>query len=447
MTAVGTSVTYERPSMSVRIHARFAPPRIAGLDIARALAIIGMMAAHTMILGEHIVLGDPHTWGAIVSGRPSLLFALLGGISAALMTGRSTIPSPADLPRHRRRMLGRAAVIFLIGVALEMLGTSVLIILPLYGILYVLLLPFLNETPRQLLSWAACIALLGPTLLSVAFILFPFINGSGYHLLIQPTYSLAAWLPLMLVGLAIGRLVTNWRSPRLPWIFLGSGSTGMVAGYGLSALFHRITEGQAGSAASPGSAESTLASAGSSALSTTTAMSNNMSAAGGSSLSSTASTADLPSSEMGMSWENYWEALRQAPWRHSLSASLFDAAPHSGSTAEILGSGGFALVVIGLCLLATRLLGKALFPLAAMGSMPLTFYSAHIILILLIGGPANRMDSLAVFVALLISFLGLASLWMLRFQRGPLEQWTATASRRADRALSDPRPGEESMSL
>lgn len=446
MNAVGTSVAYERPSVSTLVHARFAPPRIAGLDIARALAIIGMMAAHTMILGEHVVLGEPHTWGAIVNGRPSLLFALLGGISAALMTGRSTIPSPADLPRHRRRMLGRAAVIFLIGVALEMLGTSVLVILPLYGVLYVLILPFLNKTPRQLVRWAVGIALLGPALLSAIFILLPFVTGSGYHLLIQPTYSLAAWLPLMLLGLALGRVIRDWRTTRLPWILLGSGIAGMVLGYGLSALFQTLTSGHAENVA--GSAGSAMTSAAHSAEMASKIRETASSAvtSAGSAVTS-ASSADMGFAGTGVTWQNYWEALRQAPWRHSLSASLFDAAPHSGSTAEILGSGGFALVVIGLCLLATRLLGKALFPFAAMGSMPLTFYSAHIILILLIGGPANRMDSLAVFVALLISFLGLASLWMLRFQRGPLEQCTATASRRADRALSDPRPGEESMSL
>jgi uncharacterized membrane protein YeiB len=59
------------------------------------------------------------------------------------------------------------------------------------------------------------------------------------------------------------------------------------------------------------------------------------------------------------------------------------AAAHSGSTAEILGSGGFAIALIGalLCLERFRASRVTLHPLAAAGSMPLTIYTLQILLL------------------------------------------------------------------
>ncbi|WEK60388.1 MAG: hypothetical protein P0Y60_13860 [Candidatus Microbacterium colombiense] len=70
--------------------------------------------------------------------------------------------------------------------------------------------------------------------------------------------------------------------------------------------------------------------------------------------------------------------------------------PHSGGTAEILGSGGFALAVIALCVLLSRPLRWVLLPLGALGSMPLTAYSAHVLVIMLVSGPAGYVTSNAV---------------------------------------------------
>ena len=49
---------------------------------------------------------DPSTWTDLVHGRSSILFAVLAGISIALMTGRSTLPGSrahADDPSAARR--------------------------------------------------------------------------------------------------------------------------------------------------------------------------------------------------------------------------------------------------------------------------------------------------------------------------------------------------------
>ena len=62
------------------------------------------------------------------------------------------------------------------------------------------------------------------------------------------------------------------------------------------------------------------------------------------------------------------------------------AEAHSGTAAEILGSGGFAVAVVGLLLLivdgngrVSRTIRALLWPVSAAGSMPLTIYTSHVI--------------------------------------------------------------------
>ena len=54
--------------------------RIIGLDVARALAVIGMIAAHLA----------PSTGAvyALTNGFPSAMFAILAGVSTALMMAK-----------------------------------------------------------------------------------------------------------------------------------------------------------------------------------------------------------------------------------------------------------------------------------------------------------------------------------------------------------------------
>lgn len=70
--------------------------RLLGIDLARGLALIGMMAAHFMLSTTPELL-NPTTWGGLVNGRSSILFATLAGVSLALTTGRTTPPTGDDL--------------------------------------------------------------------------------------------------------------------------------------------------------------------------------------------------------------------------------------------------------------------------------------------------------------------------------------------------------------
>ncbi|HAS33607.1 MAG TPA: acyltransferase, partial [Microbacterium sp.] len=104
--------------------------RIAGLDFARGLAIIGMLAAHLLWLGDDVVLADPSTWSNIAAGRSSILFATLAGVSLGLMTGGRHPARGAAMGVARRRIALRAALLWVLGVLLIGTGVPVYVILP-----------------------------------------------------------------------------------------------------------------------------------------------------------------------------------------------------------------------------------------------------------------------------------------------------------------------------
>src|SRR6478609_10962815 len=177
------------------------PPRILGLDVARGLAILGMAGAH---IGETSTFDwlDPATWTDLVHGRSSILFAVLAGVSIALMTGRSALPDPARLPGIRLGLIGRGAVIFLIGLALEFLNTPIAVILTLYGLLYVAVIPFLRWPPRRLLIAAAVLALAGPAVLALLASLTLHPSGPGIGLVLYGSYPITVWLAFVFGGMA-----------------------------------------------------------------------------------------------------------------------------------------------------------------------------------------------------------------------------------------------------
>ncbi len=78
----------------------------------------------------------------------------------------------------------------------------------------------------------------------------------------------------------------------------------------------------------------------------------------------------------GMGWTGLAQTISPEEIGASAWKAFFSAEPHSGATAEIIGSGGFALIVLGLCLLVAAPLRWIALPVAAMGSMPLTSQSS-----------------------------------------------------------------------
>ncbi len=124
-----------------------------------------------------------------------------------------------------------------------------------------------------------------------------------------------------------------------------------------------------------------------------------------------------------------------------LGESVISLTPHSGSTLEIFRSGGIALAVIGGLLLIARPLRWALLPLSAMGSMPLTAYSVHLVSLVVLAGPGGWIADNRVWVASAVVLLVACTAWSALKGRGPLERVTAWAARRAGQAVPAVAPG------
>jgi uncharacterized protein len=210
-----------------------APSRIVGIDVARGLAVLGMFGAHIGVLTPFDWL-EPGTWTDVVSGRSSVLFATLAGVSIAIVSGRTTAVSGADLSRVRMRLGVRAVLIFIIGVLLIVLGTNVAVILPVYAVLFLMALPVLRMPPLALFTIALVIAVVVPPLLAAAAPALEYSPNIGTALasdiFLNGSYPALLWIVFVLVGLGIGRFDLPQRV--VQWRLLGIGAMLAVLGYG-----------------------------------------------------------------------------------------------------------------------------------------------------------------------------------------------------------------------
>ncbi len=133
----------------------------------------------------------------------------------------------------------------------------------------------------------------------------------------------------------------------------------------------------------------------------------------------------------------------------SFVGALWTARPHSTGLLEVVGTGGFALAVLGACLLACRTaLRWVVLPLRAVGAMPLTAYTLQ--LTVWAGIAASVLDrvgdlagfrELEPFWPLTIGTIVLCTAWALLVGRGPLEGAFDAAARFAVPArTADARP-------
>ena len=370
--------------------------RVLGLDLARALAIFGMFYAHVGVGIEDGQFGQLLT--SIPDGRSSILFALLAGVSFSILTGRN-IPYIGEEARTARlRIFGRSCMLLVIAGVLAIFNKMVILILASYAGWFVAALPFARWSAKKLFVTAAVLGTVGPT---VGIFLNWFFLNLGYwggdanaftiEVFITGTYWGALYMAVMLVGMGIGRLDLAW--PLLHARLMAIGTILAVVGYGSSW-----------------------------ALSTFVFPAD--------------TSADLYSSEVADSAPAEWptEEPTLSPWIDDLwmgeplppIQTFITAEPHSGTSFEAIGSGGFALIILGLCLAIghrmerSRILRTALFPLTASGSMALTAYSVHIVVLGLrsdwVMSPSWQPIMWLVGVTLV-----LCTAWKLLYRRGPLE--------------------------
>lgn len=342
------------------------PGRAPGIDLARGLAVVGMFAAHLLDTSPFDP-GDPATWTDVVNGRSSILFAVLAGVSLALVTGG---PERVEGERMRiacGRILVRAALIWAIGMLLIGLGTPVYVILPAYGILFVLALPLLRLPAAMLFAVAAAVAALAP--FALWFIdgwpIWSTTSGQALVALIGWHYPFVLWLAFVAAGLGIGR--TRLGQVPVALALLCIGAAAALVGYGVLGRWHAV----------------------------------------------------VPPSGL---------------WAH-----ILDAGAHTSGVAEAIGSGGFAVAVIGACVLVCATPARwIVWPLRAVGSMPLTAYAGQLVAWaalqpeptpLQFGSDLVAFRATDPFWPMTLATVLACSLWALLVGRGPLESAMAWLAR------------------
>ncbi|SDO37140.1 heparan-alpha-glucosaminide N-acetyltransferase domain-containing protein [Geodermatophilus sp. DSM 45219] len=352
--------------------------RIHGLDLARGLAVIGMIGAHVDTPQD--LSWSPSTWQALVYGRSAALFGVLAGVSIALLSGGTRPAAGDDLIRARMRIMVRGACVFVIGGLLELLGTHIAVILTVYAILFFLALPFLQWSPGRLLLLAGGLALFAPPVsLLLSQILLVADGEQGFHaLMLTGAHPALWWWVFVLVGLAIGRLDLSALQVRR--LLLVAGGATAVAGYALGWLSTQLV---ANGVAYP---------------------------------------EPIDAYERMPGWNE--ESVGQWDWTW-----LTGAQPHSGTPLWLLASAGFAAAVIAVCLVVADAFPRLSYPIASVGAMALTVYSLHVVAFWVF--PTASDADWTMWIAFTAGAAVFAVGWRLLAGRGPLERVVAWSANRA----------------
>ena len=411
--------THRSPTFAT-LQSRLSPAgRLIGLDAARGIALFAMMITHIFALSDPA--GLP-TWAALFAGRASALFAVLAGCSLVLST-RSRMGETGRLRDAATSVLIRSAAIVVIGLCLGTVSSLLAVILVNYGIMFAIAMLFLRLRARSLFVIAVLWMLLSPAL--------SMLIRSEFGL--EPMYLSISWFDLATPLTMLGDLVFTGYYPILAWlsyILLGMAVAKVDIGKHLRSLF---AAGLGLFLVGKGVSWFLLNVAGGGAALVRV-----------SELHGTDLTSALFTGSYGVTPTTSW-------WWLAI------AGPHSGTPFDLLATAGTTLMTIAACQAVAELLGArtwVLAPLTAAGSMPLSVYSAHVVLLEstrlwvennpMLGGSVMGPHTVE-FGLHAIVFIGFALVWKLAIgAHGPLEAGMAAIIRSASpvpRARSGPGPG------
>ncbi len=399
----------DSPQQAGLLGGRARSGRLVGVDIARCLALVGMMATH--ILPSEIGGTQGGAGGSpgevamahqIAAGRASALFAVLAGLSLVLVAGTRQPLRGRALVGMTAGTVARSGVIGLIGLLLGGLDSGIAVILVYYAALFVVAVPLLALRTHWLAVLGVAWMLAGPVLshlwrqhLPISTYAVPSPDSFEQplttlrELMVTGYYPVVTWVPFVLLGMVVGRL--DLRSTR---------TAGLLAGVGLMAV---VVAWQVSDAL----------------------------------IASQAVRAELVRTFEGAGWRGSLEATlghgiygvtpTGSPWWLAVRA------PHSGTPFDLLMTSGSALAVLGCCLLLGRLLPRVLSVVFGAGAMTLTLYTLHVFL--RTDGAWDGFDT-ATFVGQVVLVLLIGAAYRVARQRGPLEVLAAEAARGARRAVA-----------
>ncbi|MDD7916715.1 heparan-alpha-glucosaminide N-acetyltransferase domain-containing protein [Actinomycetospora callitridis] len=376
--------------------------RVRGIDAARGLALLGMIAVHTLPLSEN---GELTTVGLLAGGTSAALFGLLVGVSVALLTGRRQVTVGAGtFGTHALRLAVRGLAVGVLGLALgEAALGDVDIILTYYGVLFLLAVPLILLPTRALFALGAALAVVAPITSHLVRTGMPpaeLIDPSFTALVTDPAgllttlfltgaYPIWPWLTYLCVGMAVGRC--SLATTRTAAVLAASGVALVAAAAAVSHLALVTAGGLGRILADPGLPAEEL---------------------------QTALVEGPNGVTPATSW--WWLAVDSA---------------HSSTPLDLARTVGTSLAVLGAMLLLDRALARggssswgrivdaARSPLAAAGSMTLTFYTLHVVVAGLAGEAAAPWT---LYLVQVVVALAVGLLWQRFVGRGPLEAGVST---------------------
>jgi len=189
--------------------------RIVGIDLARALAVIGMI-----IVNFKVVLGDEGThWvkklASIFDGKAAATFVVLAGVGLALMTNVAIQSNQEKLRIAKIRIAKRAVFLFMVGLSYIPIWPAD--ILRFYGVYMVITLLLLRGGGKVLIGLAMALIFIFPLLTSFwdyelgwdfeTFKYQDFWTFSGFfrNLFFNGFHPVIPWCAFMLAGLWFGQ--------------------------------------------------------------------------------------------------------------------------------------------------------------------------------------------------------------------------------------------------
>jgi uncharacterized protein len=139
--------------------------RIIGIDVARALAVIGMIIVNFKIVFGENGLNWVKSFASVFDGKAAATFVVLAGVGLALMTN-SAIKNKdqGKLKIARRRILKRALFLFIIGISYIAIWPAD--ILHFYGIYMAITVLLLNSKKRIIIATAITLIVAFPFLMT-----------------------------------------------------------------------------------------------------------------------------------------------------------------------------------------------------------------------------------------------------------------------------------------
>lgn len=316
--------------------------RLDGVDLARWVAIAGMLAVHLgvpFVEPEHPVarLIQQYAWG-----RSTLVFAFVAGVSLALLSGGREPHTGAMGRTTAGRVAVRGAVLMLVGWSLNAViaasGSHLTVIITYYGLYFLMVLPFLRMAADRVAFVALAALVIGPQLL---FVLRRSSENGGWmahltltlndvdpaqilahqgllELLVHGFYPALGCLAAVLAGIAVGRLDLRSQIVRLRLACAGM----VIAFIAYRGSWHAWDT-------------------------------------------------------WGLVWELGMREEISGPLPTDDARRLLSSMSHTSTTPEILGGVGVSMVLLVGCLYVAERLPRLVSPFTAAGALALTIYVSH----------------------------------------------------------------------